>query len=159
VAYAQSKTADILLAVELDRLAQKDGIRAFAVHPGLIPGTNLGRFMQSSARLQQLGAGLLNHGGTKIINLQHRFKAWYQGVPEYDYFKTPAQGAASVLWAATNPALTQHGGVFVEDCHIGETVSAKSTSKFGVRPWAIDPKLSRQLWSLGEQLNDFQFKI
>ncbi|WP_341869749.1 SDR family NAD(P)-dependent oxidoreductase [Paenibacillus protaetiae] len=35
-AYGQSKTADILFAVELDRLGRKYGVRAFAVHPGSI---------------------------------------------------------------------------------------------------------------------------
>ncbi|KRK40606.1 short-chain dehydrogenase reductase SDR [Loigolactobacillus bifermentans DSM 20003] len=159
VAYAQSKTADILLAVELDRLAQKDGVRAFAVHPGLIPGTNLGRFMQHSARLRKLSAWLLNHGGTTVINGRHRFQAWRHNRSEYDYFKTPAQGAASILWAATSPTLAQHGGVFIEDCHVGQVVTAESTSKYGVRPWAVDQDLARQLWQLGEQLNQFQFKI
>jgi hypothetical protein len=49
--------------------------------------------------------------------------------------------------------LAQRGGVFIEDCHVGQVVTAESTSKYGVRPWAIDPDLARQLWQLGEQLN------
>lgn len=34
--YGQSKTANILFAVGLDRRGQTHGIRAFAVHPGVI---------------------------------------------------------------------------------------------------------------------------
>jgi len=33
-AYGQSKTANVLFAVELDRLGEGKGVRAFAVHPG-----------------------------------------------------------------------------------------------------------------------------
>jgi NAD(P)-dependent dehydrogenase (short-subunit alcohol dehydrogenase family) len=43
-AYAQSKTANVLFAVELDRRGEASGIRAFAVHPGVI-ATNLSRHM------------------------------------------------------------------------------------------------------------------
>jgi NAD(P)-dependent dehydrogenase (short-subunit alcohol dehydrogenase family) len=43
-AYAQSESANILFAVELDRLGKNYGVRAFAVHPGLVPTTDLGRF-------------------------------------------------------------------------------------------------------------------
>ena len=34
----------MLFAVELDRLGKEYGIRAFAVHPGLIPATDISRF-------------------------------------------------------------------------------------------------------------------
>ncbi|MBP2708364.1 SDR family NAD(P)-dependent oxidoreductase [Microbispora sp. RL4-1S] len=42
-AYAQSKTAEVLLAVEADRRWSGEGIRANALHPGAIP-TNLQRY-------------------------------------------------------------------------------------------------------------------
>jgi len=41
VAYGQSKTANVLFAVEVDRRHQGDGIRAFALHPGAILETEL----------------------------------------------------------------------------------------------------------------------
>ncbi len=43
VAYGQSKTANVLFAVEADRRYQGDGIRAFALHPGAILETDLAR--------------------------------------------------------------------------------------------------------------------
>ncbi|RYG57281.1 SDR family NAD(P)-dependent oxidoreductase, partial [bacterium] len=43
VGYGQSKTANILFAVELDRLGQSHGVRAFSLHPGSIVGTGLGK--------------------------------------------------------------------------------------------------------------------
>jgi NAD(P)-dependent dehydrogenase (short-subunit alcohol dehydrogenase family) len=41
LAYAQSKTANVLFAVELDRRWAEDGIRGYAVHPGVVVGTKL----------------------------------------------------------------------------------------------------------------------
>jgi NAD(P)-dependent dehydrogenase (short-subunit alcohol dehydrogenase family) len=43
-AYGQSKSANSLFAVELDKRGQDHGIRAFAVHPGGIL-TDLGRYL------------------------------------------------------------------------------------------------------------------
>ncbi|MDV7718459.1 SDR family NAD(P)-dependent oxidoreductase [Pediococcus ethanolidurans] len=160
VAYAQSKAADCLFAVELDKRAQHDGIRAFAVHPGLIPGTSLGRFIIHNQALQKIQSWFLNDmQATHFINGYHLLRARIQGQREYDYFKTVNQGAASVLWAATSPLLADKGGVFIEDSNIGTAVSATSNSKFGVRPWSIDPQLANQLWTLGEQLTGKPFRI
>ena len=44
-AYGQSKTANSLFAVHLDKVGEKYGVRAFAVHPGRITSTDLSRFM------------------------------------------------------------------------------------------------------------------
>ena len=43
-AYGQSKTANILFSVELDRRLGGHGVHAYAVHPGMI-ATELGRYM------------------------------------------------------------------------------------------------------------------
>jgi NAD(P)-dependent dehydrogenase (short-subunit alcohol dehydrogenase family) len=42
--YGQSKTANILFTVELDRRLSARGVRSYAVHPGMI-ATELGRYM------------------------------------------------------------------------------------------------------------------
>lgn len=60
LAYAQSKTADIQLALALDDLGREQGVRAFAVHPGMVPGTNLGRFMGAGPRTRRAAGFLLN---------------------------------------------------------------------------------------------------
>lgn len=43
IGYQQSKTANVLFSIKLDELGKKYGIRSFAVHPGMIPMTNIGR--------------------------------------------------------------------------------------------------------------------
>lgn len=153
VAYAQSKAADILFAVELDKRGREDGIRAYAVHPGLVPGTSLGRFVMKNAQLQKGVSFLLNNlQGTRIINIKNALTAKLHGEKEYDYFKTVNQGAASLLWATSSPLLDDQGGIFIEDSNIGVAVGETSTSKFGVRPWSIDPEQAEKLWALGEKL-------
>lgn len=152
-AYAQSKVADILMATEFDKRTQTDGVRFFAVHPGLVPGTSLGRFVTNSQAIQRAGSFIMNDlKFTHLISLKNSIIAKLHGQKEYDYFKTVSQGAASIIWAATSPLLKDKGGIFVEDNNIGTAVANDSTSKFGVRQWSIDPLAAERLWDLGNTL-------
>jgi NAD(P)-dependent dehydrogenase (short-subunit alcohol dehydrogenase family) len=138
-AYAQSKTANVLFAVELDRLAQTYGIRAFAAHPGLVPSTDLlSRYLPENTPEPPLPQPQSSHVG--------------------DTFKTPLQGAATPLWCALSRDLDDKGGVYCEDCNIAEAVT-DSTSPFGVLPWAIDPEAARRLWTLSETLTGISFEF
>lgn len=49
--YAQSKTANVLFGVELDRRYRDAGLRAFAVHPGIVT-TDLGRHLTAESIAQ-----------------------------------------------------------------------------------------------------------
>lgn len=159
-AYAQSKAADALFAVALDKRAAKDDIHAFAVHPGIVPGTDLSRNVTGNEALKRASAFALNQlEFTHMINTGNSIKAKLAHEREYDYFKTVSQGAASTLWAATSPQLADLGGVFIEDCNISHVEPADSSSKFGVRPWAVDEKIADRLWQLGEQLTGTKFTI
>jgi NAD(P)-dependent dehydrogenase (short-subunit alcohol dehydrogenase family) len=125
VAYGQSKTANVLFAVELDRRYQGDGIRGFAVHPGAILETDLAR-----------------HYDPKEL----------EGVVErarrIGSFKTVAEGAATTIWCATSPQLEGLGGVYCENCDIA---AVKAEGDDGVRPYAIDPQLAQRLWVWSER--------
>jgi hypothetical protein len=63
LAYGQSKTANVLFAVELDRRWAEDGIRGYAVHSGIVVTTNLGPSRKEDGRAvtddQLRGMGLL----------------------------------------------------------------------------------------------------
>jgi len=134
----------VLFAVELDRLGKEYGIRAFAVHPGLIPTTDIGRFSLDGKTTTQ-----------EIKNNDKKTTTEEQA----NEFKTIEQGAATSVWCATNPALNGMGGVYCEDCNIAEAVTADSLKGNGVRPWAIDPELAKKLWLLSEDLTGVKFKI
>lgn len=134
-AYAQSKSANALFAVGLDRRGEPDSIRAFSLHPGMIL-TNLVRHM-SADDLRRVGA--TDEAGN-VLPL------------EASGYKTVVQGAATQVWCATSPQLNGLGGVYCEDCDVAEVMSADSDRADGVRPWAIDPETAERLWTLSEHL-------
>ncbi|NDU72314.1 SDR family NAD(P)-dependent oxidoreductase [Actinomadura sp. DSM 109109] len=129
LAYGQAKTANALFAVHFDALGRDDGVRAFALHPGKII-TGLQREM---ARQEQIDRGWVDEHGNVI------------GAG----FKTPSQGAATGLWAATSPLLDGRGGLYLEDCDVA-AVSAPGTpmDDGGVRAYAVDPEEAARLWDM-----------
>ena len=58
-------------------------------------------------------------------------------------------GAATTVWAATSPALADIGGVYLEDCHISDTVTGPGGTD-GHAAWALDPDDARRLWAWSE---------
>jgi hypothetical protein len=58
--------------------------------------------------------------------------------------KTPEQGAATTIWCATAQELNGIGGVYCEDCDIAPI---EVESRFGVRPFAVDPEIAESLWA------------
>jgi NAD(P)-dependent dehydrogenase (short-subunit alcohol dehydrogenase family) len=142
-AYGQSKSANALFAVELDKRGRSQGIRAFSVHPGLIL-TDLSRHLTDEER------------GPKLVKDK-------DGKPvadeKADQMKTVEQGAATSVWCATSSQLDNMGGVYCEDVDISEAVSSDSLKGTGVRPWAIDPDLAERLWLLSEELTGVKFTI
>ncbi|MEU7727679.1 SDR family NAD(P)-dependent oxidoreductase [Streptomyces sp. NPDC040724] len=128
LAYGQSKTANALFAVHLDALGRGDGIRAFAQHPGKII-TGLQRAMTLR---EQIDRGWVDEHGNVI------------GAD----FKTPSQGAATGLWAATSPLLDGRGGLYLEDCDIARIAAPTDPmDNGGVRAYAIDPEAAAHLWT------------
>ncbi len=71
LAYGQSKTANSLFAVELDARGQKEGIRAFSLHPGGIVDTGLGKH---AVKEDLVKAGVVDERGNPIINPAQGFK-------------------------------------------------------------------------------------
>jgi len=128
-AYGASKTANILHACEADRRLRDLGIRAYAVHPGTV-ATSLARYMSRSdfSQLRKYAAA----GGAA------------RGEPSDGYldFTTPDHGAATQVWAAVSPELTDRGGLYLEDCGISEAVA----------PYARDERRAARLWDLSEKL-------
>lgn len=141
LAYAQAKSANALFAVALDRRGEGEGIRAFAVHPGLIL-TDLGRHMTEEDR-RAAGLGPEDGPGTVPAG---------RSVREGGEFKTAEQGAATAVWCATSPQLAGLGGVYCQDCDVAPVLPPGAPGTIGVRPHAIDPDAAERLWALSEQL-------
>jgi NAD(P)-dependent dehydrogenase (short-subunit alcohol dehydrogenase family) len=129
VAYAQSKTANVLFAVEAQRRWNADGITVNAVHPGAILESNLARHIDP-AFLEQLRTS---------------------GVYRY---KTLQQGAATSVLVATWPPLDGQGGHYFEHGNEAPVVDAPVTTQggTGVAAYAIDPANAERLWEVSEAL-------
>lgn len=140
-AYAQAKKANVLFAVELDRRFAHEGIRGYAVHPGVVVGTTL----TTASGYQRLrGMGLIDEAGQPIID-PVRGK------------KTPAQGASTIVFAATSPLLSKVGGVYLKDNDVSplddemrpltaESIPSQACSS------SLDADAARRLWELSERL-------
>lgn len=131
-AYGQAKTANVLFAVQLDAWAADLGVRAFAVHPGGI----LTPLQRHLPRAEQVAMGWVDEAGN----------------PVNSEMKTPEQGAATSVWAATSSQLEGSGGVYCEDCDIAGIGADDDGARRGVLPYAIDPEQARRLWSVSAEL-------
>ncbi|MCE7001611.1 SDR family NAD(P)-dependent oxidoreductase [Kibdelosporangium philippinense] len=144
-AYGQSRSANILFALGVDERGRRDGIRAFALHPGGIVNTGLGKHVPVDALRT---GGIIDENGAPIIDPQHGLK-------------TLLQGAATSVWCATSPRLEGLGGVYCEDVEVAplapddqadSVTLADSLTKRGVMPYAVDPESVERLWKLSEAL-------
>ncbi|OHV55194.1 SDR family NAD(P)-dependent oxidoreductase [Pseudofrankia sp. BMG5.36] len=148
LAYPQSKTANVLFTVELDRRWAADGIRAYAPHPGIVPATDFNRSVGAEA---QRAMGLIDEAGEPIID-PDRGK------------KTPEQGAATIVFAATSPLLADIGGIYLNNSDISPldddpkpvdlTAPGADGIPVDVVPHSIDPQSAQRLWELSERLID-----
>ena len=145
IGYGQSKTANILFALELDARGKTDGVRAFSLHPGSIVGTGLERHL-SKQELQ--AAGVLDADGNPVLDPSRNLK-------------TVAQGASTSVWCATSPLLDGMGGVYCENTDVAalepeETATGwkngDSLRRGGVMSYAVDPEAARRLWKMSEDL-------
>lgn len=131
-AYGQSKSANALFAVALDRHGQPHGVRAFAVHPGRVL-TDLARFLSENE---------LASGGYASAEQGAATSVWCATSPQLD-----GKGGVFCMNVDIAPVLTDF--------------SLEGTSQIlsGVLPWAIDPELATQLWQLSERLTGVTFPI
>jgi NAD(P)-dependent dehydrogenase (short-subunit alcohol dehydrogenase family) len=121
-AYSQSKTANILFAVEAARRWAADGIAVNALNPGRISATNLGRHMAAPpSTFDPKGST-----GVSVKNIE--------------------QGAATSVLLAASPLVKGVTGRYFEDCQ--EAGDFTPGVRRGVAPYALDPAKASRLWQL-----------
>ena len=132
VAYAQSKLADLLFALELDRRLGASGsqIKSLAAHPGY-----------AATNLQAAAPPLLDRMVMRVSNVL--------------LAQSAEMGALPVLYAATEPGL--EGGVYVGPDGAGEfrghpRLSSPSRA-------ARDERVAARLWSTAEELTGVRFEL
>ena len=126
-AYGRSKSANALFALALNEKYESQGLKAYSVHPGGIM-TDLQRDLETE---EMRAMGWIDEEGR--LN---------------EVFKTPEQGAATTVWAATAPELESRGGVYCEDCDIAAPAQEGRFS--GYRPHIRDLERAKKLWALSE---------
>jgi NAD(P)-dependent dehydrogenase (short-subunit alcohol dehydrogenase family) len=128
VAYGQSKTANILFAVEAARCWAVDGIVVNALNPGRIASTNLGRYTKDApANPAQSGPAST---GVSVKNIE--------------------QGAATSVLLAASPLVEGVSGRYFEDCN--EAGPHQPGIRRGVAAYAIDPENAVRLWKISENM-------
>jgi NAD(P)-dependent dehydrogenase (short-subunit alcohol dehydrogenase family) len=127
LAYAQSKTANVLFAVEANRRWADDGVTANALHPGAIADSGLARHYDPAVLDDLRSSG------------------------RYTY-KTLEQGAATSVFVATAPELAGIGGLYFENCQqaVVDDPGASGTDAAGVAAYALDHQAAAQLWAVSE---------
>lgn len=128
-AYSQSKMANMLFTTALAKRLTGSGVTVNAVHPGVI----VTEVFRSVPREEQ-----------------DRVTGWSEqmGSP----VKTPAQGAATQVWAATAPELSSVSGFYLEDCRIAEDIPASTLSIVGAAPEGRNEAQAERLWDVSERL-------
>ena len=148
--YGQSKTANNLFSLELDKRAKEFGVRAYSVHPGAVNGTDLGREAPIEM-FQQMGTHDVN--GNIFPEVEKTLK-------------TVAQGAATTIWCATSPMLDYIGGVYCENADVAELDNGDIEHRYddpstlrGVRSYSVNSENAKKLRTLTEKMIEIDFSV
>ena len=125
-AYGQSKTANVLFAVEAAKRWAEDGITANAVMPGAVR-TNLLQY--------------------QLADITPEVQATFDSFP----WKTVEAGAATSVLLAASPLVQGVTGRYFENCNEAE-VTTDPGLQHGVFPHALDPRDAARLWSASEAM-------
>jgi NAD(P)-dependent dehydrogenase (short-subunit alcohol dehydrogenase family) len=126
LAYGQSKTANVLFAVEAQHRWADHGITVNALNPGGIR-TNLQRHL-SADELARMQVRAVDGPG----------------------WKTVQQGAATSALLAASPLVEGVGGRYFEDCN--EAEPHRAGTRTGVADYALDPDAAARLWDASREL-------
>ena len=136
LAYGQAKSANALFALQLDKLGESRGVRAFAVHPGGI-ATPLQRHLTME---------------------EQRAMGWYdEDGNVHEAFKSTEEGAATTVWCAVSPLLEGKGGVYCEDCEVAVAADPEKPRAGGYYPHIRDENLAGKLWTKSEAMTGVSF--
>jgi NAD(P)-dependent dehydrogenase (short-subunit alcohol dehydrogenase family) len=128
-AYSQSKTANVLFAVEAARRWAADGIAVNALNPGRIASTGLSRHVDPAALAPQS----FDPAGSTGVSV-----------------KDIPQGAATSVLLAASPLVEGVTGRYFEDCQ--EAAPYVPGTRRGVAAYALDPAKAARLWELSRDL-------
>lgn len=125
--YGQSKTANIYMANQIERLYGAKGLHGLSLHPG----------------------GIMT--GLQVHVDEERKKEWGANEKVMAYLKSGEQGAATSVFAAVAKQLEGRGGLYLEDCDIAlpeaETEAMGIKGAIGYGEWAYNKEGEERLWN------------
>ena len=132
-AYGQSKTANVLFAVEATRRWADDSIRANALMPGGIATPLQRHVLEAGPAYMKKAVDRFSQAGRSL--------------------KTPEQGAATSVLLAASPLVEDIGGRYFEDCNEAPVVDKRPEAGMGgVARYALDPANAERLWDVSLEL-------
>ncbi|KAF4157184.1 hypothetical protein CNMCM6069_005821 [Aspergillus lentulus] len=133
LAYGQSKTANMLMAISLAEKLAARNVLAFSLHPGVI-FTNIANHLLEDldGSFEELAA---------LDRAQGNSEGWKGLDP-----KPLETGVSTHIYAAFDPDLAKHNGKYLIDCHVADPWVDT------VKPWATSLLEAERLWKLSEEL-------
>jgi len=128
IGYAQSKTANILMANQIERLYGARGLHGLSLCPGAIIS---GAQRHDDPERMKKSLPLIKH-----------------------FLKSPAQGAATTVWAAVGKVWEGKGGKFLENCSESKPREGPgSVIDPGYAPHAFDEEAEKRLWQMSCEMD------
>ncbi|KAF4436888.1 hypothetical protein F53441_13155 [Fusarium austroafricanum] len=132
-AYAQSKGAQILFSVALNKRFGSKGLRSFAVQPG------------------NMDTGLYNHMNAEVLtDMALKITGLSSEEAQSSLMKTSEGGCSTGITAALSPDLPD--GVFMDHCQVTKDHEI-------VRAWAQDPEKAEMCWKVSEEATGQKFQV
>ena len=125
IAYAQSKTANIWTANEIDRRYGGKGLHGLSLHPG---------------NIQTAGWEGLDQ---RVVD---KMAPFLEMDTFKNGFKSVEQGAATQVLAAIGRDFEGKGGIYLDDCGIAQAAEAGALTAQGYQPYAFSPENESRLW-------------
>ena len=129
VAYGSSKSANIHMANQIERLYGSQGIHGYSVMPGGIY-TPLQKHIQAEM---------------ESVRASSTYSPWMRSLE---------QGCATTVWAATARELEGKGGVYCENCAVaveapeGLDEAGLGRLQYGYAKWAYNQEMEERLWKM-----------
>ncbi|KAL7622953.1 hypothetical protein AAE478_006632 [Parahypoxylon ruwenzoriense] len=128
-AYGQSKTANIYMANQIERLYGAQGLHGYSLDPGSFVSPNLQK-----------------HCGDEM-------EAAKSNERMMKYFVSLEQGCATSVYAAVSKELEGRGGLYLEGASIAGPVPPDGdVIEYGYGEWAFDREKEERLWEISKKL-------
>jgi NAD(P)-dependent dehydrogenase (short-subunit alcohol dehydrogenase family) len=127
-AYGQGKLANVYMANEIERRYGREGLHGLSLHPGGIV------------------TGLQRHVDAATV------ASWDNDFVR-SILKSPAQGAATTVWAALSHGLEGRGGLYLENCAESQPVKGDYLPLHpGYEPHAFNQESEERLWAISLEM-------